>query len=427
MPFDHLSAPADASQTAQTRKTHVCGTHRTMAPEDTLARVAPLFPVMGITRVANVTGLDKVGIPVVMVTRPNARSIAVSQGKGASLAAAKASGVMESVEVYHAERITLPVKFASYEDLRWSHRVVDVTRLPRLAGSSFSPHTPMLWIEGTDLMTDTPALVPYEMVSMNYTLPLPPGSGAFLASSNGLASGNHRLEAITHGLNEVVERDALTLWHQRGAAGRAARRLELSTVTDPLCRSLISRFDAAAVEVAAWDLTTDVGLPTFLVRVIEGDARLENTIRPATGSGTHTTREVALSRALTEAAQSRLTFISGARDDMPRDEYSAHLSPDLRGRWRREAHGDGPGRDFAGCPTAPAQTLAEDLDHQLSRLRAVGITEAVAVDLTKPEFGIPVVRVVVPGLEGVDHSPDYVLGARAGTVSDESRAEEARQ
>lgn len=413
MPFDHLSASADT-----TVKTHLCGTHRTMSPDDTLARVAPLFPVMGITRVANVTGLDKVGIPVVMVTRPNARSIAVSQGKGATLAAAKASGVMESVEAYHAERITLPVRFASYEDLRWSQRVADVSRLPRLADSRFSPHTPMLWIEGTDLMSSTPVLVPYEMVSMNYTLPLPPGSGAFIASSNGLASGNHRLEAITHALNEVVERDALTLWHQRSPTARAARRLDLSTVADPLSRDLLLHFEAAGVEVAAWDLTTDVGLPTFLVRAIEGDAGLENTIRPAMGSGTHTTREVALSRALTEAAQSRLTFISGARDDMPRDEYAAHLSPDLRERWRREAGERRPGRDFTHCPTTPTATLTADLDHQLGRLRAVGITEVVAVDLTRPEFGIPVVRVIVPGLEGVDHSPDYLLGDRARAVAD---------
>ncbi len=54
--------------------------------------------VMGISRVTNVTGLDTVGIPLVMVCRPNSRSISVSQGKGCDLDAAKASGVMESVE-----------------------------------------------------------------------------------------------------------------------------------------------------------------------------------------------------------------------------------------------------------------------------------------------------------------------------------------
>src|SRR5262249_47992169 len=88
------------------------GTDRTASPEATLARVAPLMAAMGITRVANLTGLDRLGLPTVAVARPNARSISVSQGKGVTLAAAKASGLMESIEGYHAEHITLPLILA---------------------------------------------------------------------------------------------------------------------------------------------------------------------------------------------------------------------------------------------------------------------------------------------------------------------------
>src|SRR5437762_14308308 len=83
------------------------GTHRTIAPEETLRKIRPLTPAMGITRIANVTGLDCIGIPVVMVRRPNSRSIAVSHRKETILIAAKASGVMESLEGYHADHITL--------------------------------------------------------------------------------------------------------------------------------------------------------------------------------------------------------------------------------------------------------------------------------------------------------------------------------
>ncbi|XXZ33194.1 YcaO-like family protein [Sorangium sp. So ce321] len=99
------------------------GTHRQVEPEETLRRVRRLMPVMGITRIANVTGLDNIGIPVVMVCRPNSRSLSVSQGKGLDLQTAQASGLMESVESYHAERIDLPLKMASYEELRYTHRV----------------------------------------------------------------------------------------------------------------------------------------------------------------------------------------------------------------------------------------------------------------------------------------------------------------
>src|SRR5690242_4196641 len=112
------------------------GTHRMVAPIDTFERVRRFMPVMGITRIANVTGLDSIGIPVVSVYRPNARSLSVFQGKGLDLIAAKTSGLMEAIEAYHAERILLPLKLASYEDLRYSHTVVDVWQL------AHSPNTP---------------------------------------------------------------------------------------------------------------------------------------------------------------------------------------------------------------------------------------------------------------------------------------------
>lgn len=425
MPFDEISTLPSAHSSAQAPKAYTAGTHRTLAPEETLRRVTPFLPVMGITRVANVTGLDTVGIPVVMVTRPNSRSVSVSQGKGVTLAAAKASGVMESIESYHAERITLPVKYASYEELRWSHRVVNVERLPRLATSRFTPHTPLMWIEGRDLMSGEAAWVPFEMVHLNFTLPLPPGHGCFAAGSNGLASGNHRLEAIGHAITELAERDAITLWHLLDEEAQEATRLDLATVADPACRGMLELYDKAGVDVGVWELTSDLGLPVFLCRIVPREDAPQQSLRPAMGSGCHVAREVALSRALTEAAQSRLTFISGARDDMPRSEYHRHQDPALHARWKARIRGGRGGRDFALCPTASGRTLGDDLDTLLARLRAAGIEEAVAVDLTKPEFGIPVVRVVIPGLEGLDDSPDYLLGARARALV-ESKLETQR-
>ena len=115
-------------------KRYTVGTHRICPPNDTLARVQPLLADMGITRIANVTGLDRIGIPVVMVIRPNARSVAVSQGKGLTLAAAKASGVMEAAELWHAEHITKPLKLASFEEMRREHQIADPERLARVSG-----------------------------------------------------------------------------------------------------------------------------------------------------------------------------------------------------------------------------------------------------------------------------------------------------
>jgi ribosomal protein S12 methylthiotransferase accessory factor len=392
------------------------GTHRLVDPEVTVARARRLMPAMGITRVANITGLDCIGVPVVMVCRPNARSLAVSQGKGLTLAAAKASALMEEIESYHAEQITLPLKLGSYEDLRATHRLVDVDGLPRATHSVYHPHLQLLWIEGHDLLQQEPVWVPFEMVSLNFTLPAPAGNGCFAANSNGLASGNHLLEAISHALCEVIERDATTLAFLHDPAALERRRVDPDSVDDPGCREVLAKFERADVGVAIWDTTSDAGLPTFEATIVE---RTEDPLRllyAAGGSGTHPSRAVALLRALTEAAQSRLTVIAGTRDDISRGDYERYQDPEVLRQARARLEVKGSLRSFGETPDWEGDTFQEDVAWQLERLQSIGIRSVVAVDLTLPQFGVPVVKVVVPGLEGVlpEMTPtEYVPGARA--------------
>jgi YcaO-like protein with predicted kinase domain len=384
-----------------------------MTPEETLARVWPFMPVMGITRIANVTGLDCIGIPVVMVCRPNSRSIAVSQGKSADLTAAKASGLMESVESYHAEHITLPLKLGSYEELRYTHPVADVDRLPLVARSRFRPDLRLLWIEGHDLLREEPVWVPYEMVHTDYTLPPPTGSGCFVASSNGLASGNHPLEAISHGICEVVERDAASIWTRRPAEAQHQARVDLAGIDSEECRQVLALYERAGIAVAVWEMTSDVGIPAFMCMIAEPPGRRTFPIPSSRGMGCHPSREIALLRALTEAAQSRLTIISGSRDDLARKWYDLDTSPDIvRLDWSRmQTHG--PMRGFNDAPTFEGDTLDEDVEWELERLRSAGIDRVVTIDLTRPEFNLPVVRVVIPGLEASALHPGYTPGSRA--------------
>jgi len=395
------------------RKTFRQGTHRSTTPADTLARVWPFMPVMGITRIANVTGLDCIGIPVIMVVRPNSRSIAVSQGKSADLLAAKASGLMESVETYHAEHITLPLKLGSYEEMRYTHTVADVERLPLVARSRFRPDLRLLWIEGRDLLREEPVWVPYELVHTDYTLPPPSGSGCFVASSNGLASGNHLLEAISHGICEIVERDAASIWTRRPKEEQQRDRVDLDSIVSEECRDVLARYEKAGIAVAVWEMTGDIGIPSFMCMIAEPPGRRLSPIPSSRGMGCHPSREIALLRALTEAAQGRLTIISGSRDDLSRKWYDLETSPDIvRLDWSRMQI-EGPLRRFEDAPTFEGETLDDDVEWELERLRAVGIERVVSVDLTRPEFNLPVVRVVIPGLEGSALHPGYAPGARA--------------
>jgi YcaO-like protein with predicted kinase domain len=396
-------------------KTYRAGTHRTVPPQETLRRALPFAPVMGITRIANVTGLDCVGLPVVMVCRPNARSVAVSQGKGLDLQAAKASGLMESIEAYHAETITSPLRLCTYEELRYTHHVVDIGRLPMPSTGTFSPYSKILWCEGNDLLEDESVFVPYETVHTDYTLPLPTGSGCFVCSSNGLASGNHISEAISHGICEVVERDSLALWRFLDPEAREATGLDLATVDDAACRRVIDKIEQAGMTVAVWETTSDVGIASFSSVIYPHEDDPARRLPPAAGAGCHPARSIALLRALTESAQSRLTRIAGSRDDLGRDSY-ADQRYDAAFDLVYGQLGARGARSFRDAPDWDCETFEGDVDWELDRLRKAGINQVIAIDLTKDFFKIPVVRVVIPGLEGPQGVPGYVPGERARAV-----------
>jgi len=364
---------------------------------------------------------------VVMVCRPNARSLSVSQGKGLDLDAARASGLMEATELHHAERITLPVKLATYSQLCFTHRLADVRALPLLEGAAFHPERRILWIESFDLVTEEPVWLPYELVHMDFTVPLPAGSGSFAPSSNGLASGNHLLEAVIHGLCEVIERDAYAVWSVAGARARERTRIDPATVDDPACRGLLEKFQEAEVPVTLWEITSEVGVPVFRCDAEGAAPRSGRPLPRAGGMGCHPSRGVALARALTEAAQSRLTQISGSRDDMFRETYERTFDVDRSPAARAGPTDPRAARSFGDAPDRAFDTFEEELAWLLERLGSAGFERVLVVDLTKEAYGIPVVRVVVPGLEPMPEGPAYVPGprARAAAATDESTGPDA--
>jgi YcaO-like protein with predicted kinase domain len=363
---------------------------------------------MGITRVGNITGLDRVGIPVVVAVRPNSRSVSVAQGKGLSLDQAKASALMEACESFHAEDIG-PIRRAAYREMTASGDVADPVILPATA-KEFDDAAPIGWIEGYDLLAEVRCWLPAELVHSDYTRE---PEGYFAAGSNGLASGNHLVEAVIAGACEVIERDAVAVRRAGGLAAQTGRRLDLTTIDDPACRALLARYDAAGIAVRIWDATSDIGVPVFLCQTRDAATGEADRLRRWHGAGCHPDRAVALSRALTEAAQVRLTYIAGVRDDLAPSEYA-----DPPGAAIGDALADAlaaavPAVRFDDVPQYAADDLAEDLRWLLIRLRAVGVARVVACDLTRPEFGIPVVRVVIPGLEGDPRHPSYMPGRRA--------------
>jgi YcaO-like protein with predicted kinase domain len=387
-------------------------------PEATLDLLLPRLAEYEVTRLANITGLDRIGIPVWMAIRPNSRSLAVSQGKGLSQAAAKASALCESVETWYAERFNGPLCLARYHDLyqtglQQETAVADPSQLPLCRDSLYSPFEPIPWVCGEDLLRGGRIWVPFELVHADATIPRPHGSGCFVFSTNGLASGSSLAHATLAALCEVLERDAHAVWKAQGDAHAIATRVDCATITDRNCLWLMEKFREAEVEVMIWNMTNDIKVPVF--RVVIYDRWADSPLAPypaAYGAASHPCRETALAKALAEAAQSRLTSIAGARDDMSRATYQHAQSAESRARHSAQSQLE-TAIEFDSVPSVSFDDIDHAIDRVIDKLRAAGISSIVRIQITPDDAPLAVVRIVVPGLESLSSSPSYLPGSRA--------------
>ena len=247
-----------------TAKQDLGGTMRCRDAASTLAWVRPMLPQFGITRLANVTGLDRIGIPVWMCIRPNGRSLSVSQGKGVTAELAQASAAMESIELYHAEHVAPPDLVASYREARRHHAVLDPRDLqPGPCWRTYTPTRPIAWIRGTDLASGEPLFVPHARVNCTGAAPIPT-MGCSFVTSTGLASGNHRSEALCHAMFEVIERDC-EMALGTDVSGCAARHGSWTPTpwTRRCCVGCWTSSLAPGLSVRMWDMTSDVGIPAY--------------------------------------------------------------------------------------------------------------------------------------------------------------------
>jgi ribosomal protein S12 methylthiotransferase accessory factor len=356
----------------------------------------PHLPAMGITRIADVTGLDYIGIPVCMAVMPNSRSVSVSQGKGVTLELAKASAAMESIETYHAENIDLPVIRASYNELRAQKQTVaDPSRLLFSQPDIYHPGLELFWIKGIELINEQEIWVPHDAVSIDFVRPT---EGGFLKNSNGLASGNHLMEALSHAICEVVERDAIVHFHL--GFNNNAMPVNLQSVDSAACQHVFSLIHDAGLIIIVLNITHEIGIPTFICYLIDpSPANQSSQSKVNIGYGTHLSREIALLRAVTEAVQSRLTIIAGSRDDIKKAYY---LLAEFRSYQKNsliKKYSEQPEQDFATIPSLETESLDQDVQLELDLLKSNGIDQVLMVNLTKEAFEIPVVHVLIPGME----------------------------
>lgn len=392
-------------------KGFVDSTHRMCPPEETLRRYGPLMSRLGITRLANITGLDRIGIPVVIAVRPMSRGLATAQGKGLDLPAAKASALMEAIETWHAERMESSVRFVSQAELSASEMTIDIAGLQCRAGRVAAATKVFAWMCAEELHTGRPIWVPLDAVACDFSSDVVRHS-TFLTTTNGLASGNHSLEATLHALCELVERDAVTLHLAASPGQRDARRLALDSIREPRCRILMASLDAAEMDLAVWDCTSDLGIPVISALIIEKHDNAWQWRGPHRGHGCHPNPVIAFIRAVCEAVQSRMTYISGSRDDLFPEHYE-QLRAQSHEALHRRHFSCAPTRLWSAMRDLSTLSHGEDLRGLLDRLRTAGLTQVAVADLSRSDIGVPVVKVLVPGLENNVHAnPHYRPGPR---------------
>ncbi|PYS90784.1 MAG: methanogenesis marker 1 protein [Acidobacteria bacterium] len=387
------------------------GVVRTVAPAETIKRIAPLMPVIGVTRIADVTHLDRIGIPNFTTVRPrDYRGISYYNGKGATRLAAKAGAMMEAIERYCGERCDLEICYGSYREMRRRGAAVDPGEIIAPRFREYRPNVRLEWVEGFDLIARRPTYVPLNSVVQPYEPQR--GSALYYSSTNGLASGNTIEEALCHALCEVIERDAASIsvatLELAPAVGRVLNGVgvlssESAHATHdkfplialdslpPSPTKLVHKMRAAKLRIYLRNLTSTAGIPTLECTIVE--EQLDGRHLAHGGSGTHPDARVALTRALTEAAQSRVACMQGGREDLPEIiKERVTFDPDY-------VFGRGPVRPFSSMRSYEHERIDQDITFLLRRLKAEGFKQIVAVNLTRPELGVPVIRVVLPQAE----------------------------
>lgn len=377
------------------------GTQRVYDEVTTLENTKDEVKKIGVTRIADITNLDRLGIPIFSAIRPSAAKGAISiySGKGSTEQRARISAIMESFERCLAERpglnanikgeISTPALVESYIKAAESCTVLNPATL--LLPQSYLPQSLLEWVGAYDLMNKEEVFVSSNAVYHPYDSP-GQCQKLFLSNTNGLASGNVIEEAILHGLLEVIERDAISIAQFSRNLGKEI----VLTEKDGYLYELASKFKDAGIELKVWLVPSDTGIPTVIAAT--DDVKLKDPALLVMGAGSHLKPEIAVARAITEAAQSRVVQIQGAREDTDRESFIRSVGYDrmkrLNGFWFEE----GEKISLSEVQDLSRKSPAENIDVILEKLKDLA-ERVLVVDLSREEVKVPVVRVIIPGLE----------------------------
>jgi ribosomal protein S12 methylthiotransferase accessory factor len=338
----------------------------------------------GVSRLADVTGLDRLGLQVWQAVRPAGRSLSVHQGKGNSAAAARIGALCEAIEAHCAESAPADGPVCAFDQLSASQRAPEIGDYCRIRHEVPDAGEAIQWCAATDLLTGRKVQLPHLLVSLDYTKGVP---SRFDRSSSGLGAGPTQDHALATSLLELVERDAVGEWQRSPREARAASAVRPDSIPFDWFGAWRERFAALDGELKVYAIDSVIGTPVFMC-VVGGVEEFGSRYRRFYGTAAHGDPETALFKALAEAIQSRLTLIAGVRDDILPSYFA-------RDQARPEKPCDFPVAtrtwDEVEAQPCSAQAIAE-------RLAAHGYKQIAVKRLGNGLYGVAVTKAFVPGL-----------------------------
>jgi oxazoline/thiazoline synthase len=382
------------------------GGHRTVPPEETLARyqhhISPITGVLSDLRsVGGSDPLRQVYSAVFRVRPPNPRPSfgdfhLIASGKGRTAEQARAGAMSEAIERYsalyrgdeHRVRARLselgsaavhPHELQGFSAAQYQQRqAVRPREEPRRAVPlAYDSDAPMDWTPVWSLTHGRRRYVPTSYCYLNAPPPLEEQFCYF--NSNGNAAGNCLEEAILQGFLELVERDAVAVWWYN----RVRRpRVDLQSFGEPYFLALQEYYSALGLRLWVLDITHDLGLPAFVAVAWAADSG-----RLWAGCGCHFEARLAVQRALTEVNQCL----------NPRDLTHSPWTAATLGDSTFLLPEETAVRSRGDYPDHRSEDLRDDVQACVERAGRAGL-ETLVLDQTRPDIGLTAVKVIVPGL-----------------------------
>ncbi|MCL2687922.1 MAG: YcaO-related McrA-glycine thioamidation protein [Methanobrevibacter sp.] len=397
-------------------------THRAIEPSKTIANYEDKLKIAGITRVTEITHLDRVGIPVFSAIRPTAQGggVSIYAGKGAKREQAKASAMMEGFERYSAEKQKkdeVASKIANIQEMDGEKFIHpnDLILSNEVKNLDFEEENSLEWTIATDIISEEEHYLPSNGIFHPY-IPLKSQNpeknnqktttAIFKGNTNGLASGNVIEEAVLHGILEVIERDAWSIFE---LTKKNKKEIDITSIENPLINSLVEKFEKESIKIKLMDLTVDIDIPT--IAATADDTVLQDPALLSLGVGTHLNPEIAVLRALTEVAQSRATQIHGTREDTSRAVFmrkAGYMRMKKMNKHYFEEENEENIVNISDIEDKSTNSLKEDIEIVTNELKNNNLNKILFKDLTRKEIGVNVVRVVIPGAETYAIDPDRI-------------------